>query len=220
VGPLRCGKRFVLVGDHHQLPPLVRNRDAAAAGMDVSLFKRLCDAHPKVVYTCTPAVVSAMLEVELCCWVEQAVVELRVQYRMNADIQVLPNALVYNNALRCGSDDVANARLCLPRAADSSCPAWLQTVMAPSCAVTFLNTDPIASIGAENSTRWSGKDARQFRMVNSCEVAVMASIVATAVACGCPATCIGVISPYRAQLRLVRSVLPAEFAEVEVCLCL
>jgi hypothetical protein len=48
LGPLRCGKRFVLVGDHHQLPPLVRSKEALQEGMDVSLFSRLCKMHPQV----------------------------------------------------------------------------------------------------------------------------------------------------------------------------
>lgn len=48
LGPVRRARRFVLVGDHHQLPPLVVNPAARALGMDVSLFKRLCDAHPEV----------------------------------------------------------------------------------------------------------------------------------------------------------------------------
>ena len=43
LGPLRACDTFVLVGDHKQLPPLVKNPRAIAGGMDVSLFKRLCD---------------------------------------------------------------------------------------------------------------------------------------------------------------------------------
>jgi superfamily I DNA and/or RNA helicase len=33
------------------------------------------------------------------------VVTLPVQYRMAADIMLLPNALIYNNALRCGTGE-------------------------------------------------------------------------------------------------------------------
>ena len=33
----------------------------------------------------------------------QAVVSLPVQYRMAADIMALPNALIYGDALRCGT---------------------------------------------------------------------------------------------------------------------
>jgi DNA replication ATP-dependent helicase Dna2 len=51
--------------------------------MDVSLFKRLSEAHP------------------------QAVVNLEFQYRMNADIMLLSNTLVYNHRLRCGTPAVA-----------------------------------------------------------------------------------------------------------------
>lgn len=45
----------------------------------------------------------------------QAVVALREQFRMNADIMALSNALVYSGQLRCGSAAVADASLILPR---------------------------------------------------------------------------------------------------------
>lgn len=51
--------------------------------MDVSLFKRLCEAHPN------------------------AVVNLEYQYRMNSDIMLLSNTLIYNHRLRCGTPTVA-----------------------------------------------------------------------------------------------------------------
>ncbi len=64
LGPLRFANIFVLVGDHYQLPPLIRNNEARDNGMDISLFKRLSEAHP------------------------QSVVNLEYQYRMNQDIMV------------------------------------------------------------------------------------------------------------------------------------
>ena len=48
IGPLLRARAFTLVGDHYQLPPLVRNKAAAAAGLATSLFRRLCEAHPQV----------------------------------------------------------------------------------------------------------------------------------------------------------------------------
>jgi DNA replication ATP-dependent helicase Dna2 len=48
IGPLLKARRFTLVGDQYQLPPLVQNKDAAAEGLATSLFRRLCEAHPKV----------------------------------------------------------------------------------------------------------------------------------------------------------------------------
>ena len=46
LGVVAMARRFVLVGDHMQLPPLVRSREALAMGFDESLFKRLAEAHP------------------------------------------------------------------------------------------------------------------------------------------------------------------------------
>ena len=51
LGPISCAVKFVLVGDHHQLPPLVRNEEARRGGLEGSLFKRLCHAHPQAVVT-------------------------------------------------------------------------------------------------------------------------------------------------------------------------
>ena len=48
LGALMRAQAFCLVGDHHQLPPLVQNPAAAEQGLGCSLFRRLCDAHPEV----------------------------------------------------------------------------------------------------------------------------------------------------------------------------
>ena len=56
----------------------------------MSLFRRLSDAHP------------------------QAVIDLTDQYRMNKDIMLLSNRLIYGDRLRCGSEMVANRTLDIP----------------------------------------------------------------------------------------------------------
>jgi len=43
---MRFANVFVLVGDHYQLPPIVRNLDAREFGFSKSLFKRLYEARP------------------------------------------------------------------------------------------------------------------------------------------------------------------------------
>ena len=90
LGALRVAGKFVLVGDHYQLPPIVKNPVAKAGGLDVSLFKMLSDRHP------------------------EAVTDLRYQYRMNEDIMLLANKLVYEDRLQCGSQEVALQTLKLP----------------------------------------------------------------------------------------------------------
>ena len=81
---------FVIASDEVDFSPItfqVKNAEARKGGLDISLFRRLSDAHPK------------------------AVVDLRFQYRMNADIMLLSNRLIYNDRLECGSEEVA--RRCL-----------------------------------------------------------------------------------------------------------
>ncbi|MFW6382940.1 MAG: AAA domain-containing protein, partial [Haloferacaceae archaeon] len=71
--------RFVLVGDHQQLPPVVR----AENGLRTSLFERLIDAHP------------------------DASVMLDRQYRMAQRIQAFSSAEFYDGALRPANGTVA-----------------------------------------------------------------------------------------------------------------
>ena len=70
-----------------QLPPLVVSDEAKAAGADVSLFKRLCEAHPA------------------------AVCDLTLQHRMAEDIMLLANRLVYSDRLKAATDAVAQSAL-------------------------------------------------------------------------------------------------------------
>lgn len=174
LGPLFFAARFVLVGDHHQLPPLVRNEHARNQGMDESLFKRLSDAQPS------------------------AVVHLGVQYRMNADIMALSNHLTYGGRLRCGkahggeSLQLPSLHL-LPRPIDHTARPWIDEALAPQRRVLFMDTDPVpcpeASVG--NATQ------------NPNEVKLVVQLCSALITAGALPANIGVISPYRAQLDLI-----------------
>lgn len=91
LGPIRYAEKFILVGDHFQLSPLVKSPEAQKGGLDVSLFKRLNDAHLN------------------------SVVNLEHQYRMCKDIMTVSNMLIYDGRLKCGNDQVANQVLTIPR---------------------------------------------------------------------------------------------------------
>ncbi|WP_136688026.1 AAA domain-containing protein [Halorhabdus amylolytica] len=84
--------RFVLVGDHQQLPPVVRSEDdiadrERAADLSQSLFERLIDAHP------------------------DAGVLLDRQYRMAQRIQAYSSREFYDGQLRPASGAVAGQTL-------------------------------------------------------------------------------------------------------------
>ncbi|KXZ52798.1 hypothetical protein GPECTOR_8g185 [Gonium pectorale] len=192
IGALALARSFLLVGDHYQLSPLVVSREAAQGGLGVSLFRRLSEAHP------------------------QAVVTLRSQYRMAADIMALSNALVYNGRMLCGNELVANATLHLPRlhmlsavggSAASACapwpaglpvPSWLLAALQPQCRVLLLDTDRVA--GCREQVLQDG-------MVNPGEVRVVHGLVAALVAAGLPPRDIGVASPYKAQVAALQPAL-------------
>ena len=160
LGAVLRAHQFALVGDHHQLPPLVQNPAAAEQGLDCSLFRRLCEAHPQVhplartlllVALCGPfckwhklpdklliGLRADTLRDEYNCpvWVcnvclyipmaAQAVVTLRTQYRMCADIMAIANELTYDGQLRCGSPLVEQGMLAQTAPIPESLPDWLR----------------------------------------------------------------------------------------------
>ncbi|CDF41218.1 unnamed protein product [Chondrus crispus] len=142
LGPLQfAAGPFILVGDHYQLPPLLRAQQANESivvvrnAMDASqacngtpairlnpenqrnesLFRRLCEFHP------------------------EAMISLSQQYRMSSEIMRLSNELVYSGSLSCGSEEIANQRLVTSLAAMEGKASWLQAILDQSRAVIFLD---------------------------------------------------------------------------------
>ncbi|KAK4057444.1 DNA replication endonuclease-helicase Dna2 [Microbotryomycetes sp. JL221] len=187
LGPLRFANTFVLVGDHNQLPPLVRNRAARKAGLDESLFKRLSDAHPR------------------------AVANLSLQYRMNSDIMLLSNRLIYRDQLKCGSNEVAERRLELKNRGAlrdllvKSEAEWLDAVVDPDRAVVFLQTDKMPALERRIGSRFD----------NAGEAKIVLHSTEALLRCGVQPQDIGVITPYRHQHKLLSRKLE-HVPEVEV----
>lgn len=195
-GPIRMAKTFVLVGDHNQLPPVVRNEEAREGGLDVSLFKLLSDTHP------------------------QSVVNLEHQYRMCEDIMTLSNTLIYEGRLVCGTEELRQRKLHIPkiealkqRHHDASTLAhvgtprsfctgpvpsrcWLYDVLQSEARVRFINTDTLLPLARE--------EAHGKRIVNSAEVRIVSQLVESLLTIGVPNNEIGVMTHYRAQLFLLK----------------
>ena len=70
-------KRFIMAGDHKQLPPTILNEDAARGNLSKSLFERLLEMHG-----------------------DKIRVMLDVQYRMNDEIAEFPNEEFYDGKLK------------------------------------------------------------------------------------------------------------------------
>ncbi|XP_037759445.1 DNA replication ATP-dependent helicase/nuclease DNA2 isoform X3 [Chelonia mydas] len=177
LGPLFYSHRFVLVGDHQQLPPLVHHTEARDLGMSESLFKRLEQN-------------------------KNAVVQLTVQYRMNSKIMSLSNKLVYEGKLECGSEKVSKATVILPNLknlklelelfADSS-ETWLKETFEPNNPVCFLNTEKVPA----------PEQAEKGGVSNMTEAKLVLFLTSFFIKAGCKASDIGIISPYRHQLKII-----------------
>ncbi|KAJ2613691.1 DNA replication endonuclease-helicase Dna2 [Coemansia sp. RSA 1804] len=187
LGPLLEAERFVLVGDHHQLPPLVRNTSSRDRGMGISLFKRLCEAHPS------------------------AVVRLEYQYRMNSDIQRLANNLIYDGHLRCGSSKVADQRI--QYKVDPSTAickkwpnlqpnghqsigrdmSWATSVLDAQRGAVFVDTDSVPG----HETRMDGSDL----VMNEVEIKIIKVLTSVLQGCGVEGRQVSILSPYRTQLK-------------------
>ncbi|KAF0043314.1 hypothetical protein F2P81_004651 [Scophthalmus maximus] len=195
LGPLFYAKRFVLVGDHQQLPPIVQNQEARSLGMDESLFKRL-ELH------------------------SDAVVQLNVQYRMNRQIMSLSNSLMYEGRLECGSERTASALLTLPFLLSVQSElsshsqthhqhelAWIQASLAPSNPVCFLDCSVVPAL----------ESVEQGGVSNHTEAALVHKLLSLLIKAGCKPSDIGVIAPYRQQLKCISALLQSSaFTGVEV----
>ncbi|XP_042487897.1 DNA replication ATP-dependent helicase/nuclease JHS1 isoform X3 [Macadamia integrifolia] len=178
LGPLMFASIFVLVGDHYQLPPLVQSTEARENEMGISLFCRLSEAHP------------------------QAISALQCQYRMNAGIMELSNALIYGNRLRCGSPEIANAKLQFLYAKPSI--SWLKEVLDPNKPVIFINTDMLPALEVKD----------QKTVNNPSEACIVAEIIDELVNKGVSEEDIGIITPYNSQANFIRRVVCAAFVEI------
>lgn len=195
-GPIRMARTFVLVGDHNQLPPVVKNEEAREGGLDVSLFKLLSDTHP------------------------ESVVNLEHQYRMCEDIMTLSNTLIYEGKLRCGTEQLRKRKLDIPRmdalkqrhhdastlfhagsprsfcAGPGSSRCWLYDILDAEARVRFINTDTVQPLVRE--------EAQGKRIVNSAEARLVSQLVDSLLTVGVPDVEIGVMTHYRAQLSLLK----------------
>ncbi|XP_076339940.1 DNA replication helicase/nuclease 2 isoform X2 [Tachypleus tridentatus] len=188
LGPLFYCHRFVLVGDPQQLPPVVQSKQARDLGMSESLFSHLS----------TPA----------------NTIDLNIQYRMNSEVMRLSNLFMYNGALECGSEETANATLTLNNTSLVQCfpslDSWPMIALATELkySVVMLNTDLIPAKEACNL---------QGLVSNPVEVELVTQLALVLLKGGLEQKNIGVITPYRRQVHLLREALGAHnVCELEI----
>ena len=176
LGALRFTKRFILVGDEKQLPPLVLSKAAAEQGLANSLFGMLKQQDEDYIKD-HPIAISAC-------------VALLTQYRMNRWISNFSSTLFYEKRLLAHAS-VAHRRLQFPNSiAPPDEDAAIAQVIAPQFPLVFLD---VRDEGANAQLKLSNAEAQATR-----------ALVAGLCARGIEAKDIGIIAPYRAQVANIR----------------
>jgi DNA replication ATP-dependent helicase Dna2 len=176
-GALRFAKRFILVGDEKQLPPLVLSKEAAALGLARSLFSDLKQRNEDYKKN-NPQVVSAC-------------VSLRIQYRMHRQISDFASTTFYNGLL-IPDRSVANRvlKLAPTRLWSITTASAIKRAIHPGSPLVFLD---VRSKQESNGAKISNAEARTVR-----------EVVAELLLQGIFEAEIGIIAPYRAQVANLR----------------
>ena len=176
LGALRFTKRFILVGDEKQLPPLVLSKEAAEQGLADSLFGSLKQLdedyikdHPMVVSAC----VALLTQYRMNRWISNFSSTLFYEKRLLAHVSVAHRRLHFPNSITLPDEDVSIAQ-----------------VIAPQFPLVFLD---VRDEEANAQLKLSNAEARATR-----------AIVAGLCARGIEAKDIGIIAPYRAQVANIR----------------
>ena len=180
--PLQYAKKCVLAGDHLQLPPTIKSSEAQK-DLELTLFQRMIDKFQ------SPGCKVVNHDGE-----DSFIVKMLVhQYRMHELIMKYPSYSLYKNKLIAGSE-VKSHRLCdLPgvvRTNDTSYP------------VIFIDT-----MGLNIREREEDKQASKS---NEGEAEIVMRHVRRLIAAGVAQECIAIISPYHAQVHLLRSLVTDE----------
>jgi superfamily I DNA and/or RNA helicase len=145
---------------------------------------------------------------------------------MNKDICRLSSEAVYGGRLKCGNNEVGSQLLavpsfpsCLPQAVSRAVYSWLKVVIDPQKPVIFVDTDnikkdprPVNKLNSVNqgSSEQEGIEALETsiggrvggNVVNPTEATLIRFILKGLFTSGVPASSVGVISPFRAQVRM------------------
>ncbi|KAJ0399921.1 hypothetical protein ATCC90586_000107 [Pythium insidiosum] len=187
--PMRKAPRCVLAGDHHQLPPTIKSKAAAAQGLEITLFDRLSRRE------------------ETKCVVRM----LDTQYRMHEHISDWSSRAMYGGALQSAAS-VARRKLSdLPHVS-------LGLVEDPDRVnATLLLLDTAGCELEEDATDDDGADSLlAMSKSNRGEAEVVARHVGELLRAGLKTHEIAVITPYNKQVQLLKALLLTEHPTLEI----
>ncbi|ANB15876.1 ATP-dependent 5'-3' DNA helicase HCS1 [Sugiyamaella lignohabitans] len=187
-------KRLIVAGDNQQLPPTVKTKDARNKDiLETTIFDRLVKLYGDKIKKL-----------------------LSIQYRMNTPIMSFPSMQMYGNKL-VADKSVADRLLSgLPDLNERNESADLDISLLDS-AVVWLDTQGGAFNESVPSDTDSAKksDINQSRL-NTNEAYLTRNYVEKLLALGLRQSHIGIISPYSAQVTLLKSLLSPTYPDIEI----
>uniref|UniRef100_A0A182JR23 DNA replication ATP-dependent helicase/nuclease n=1 Tax=Anopheles christyi TaxID=43041 RepID=A0A182JR23_9DIPT len=203
IRPLLQCKRFLLVGDPEQLPPVVKSDDARSLGASESMFHRLDQ--------------------------EGSFYILPTQYRMNRVLTKLANDFAYNGKLVCGNDIVENSTLSLPNLEKVrriyEVEKWLMKTISNQIDLSAVIVDTgntyqmnsnYRKLNEMSTIQTDGLSKSVMKCTNISELAVVVYICWALIQAGVQPESIGVIAPFRAQVDLIRKHLELLFQKQKI----
>lgn len=180
-------KRFIMAGDHKQLPPTVLNKEAARCGLSTSLFERLLEIHGNKIR-----------------------VMLEVQYRMSEEIAEFPSNEFYDGKLKAGENVKRQTLddLLQPMPKNDEQEGVLDFVLQENPFVFIDTVD--GGVEFRDKTR-KGATSKE----NEGEAQLVTDIVELLLNRGIKPEDIAVISPYDAQVGLIRKMLRVDDLEIK-----
>ena len=187
---LLCKRRLVLAGDHRQLGPVIKSKDSGGSELEVTLMDRVSRRPDSALLT-------------------EMLVE---QYRMNEDI------------MRWSSDEFYQSRLTAPhdvltrRLTDLPGVKVEPVTQAP---LVFIDTAGCEMYEDENDNEDAEKKSDIFALLsqsksNQHEVRLIHHHITRLLAANTPITAITVLSPYLAQVTLLRTHLVPLYPQLEI----
>ena len=186
--PAVKGSRLILLGDHKQLPPTVISQEAEENGFSISMLERLIERYGNDVLS-----------------------HLNVQYRMNEQIMAFPNKMFYEGRLQAGQEnrgwhlDVDANKLALSNAISNKIDLGQDFLSCIKKGTGFIHV-----LGQEKRT------GESFSVMNPLEAQCAVGVVKALVKMNVKKTQIGVISPYKAQVKMIQTMLEVEYNDIQV----
>ncbi len=175
--PIVKADRFIIAGDHKQLPPTVISNHPE---LKETLFENLIDQHPELSHI------------------------LNVQYRMHEKIMQFSNQHFYANKL-IAHESVKNHTLADLRVKPS--PTY-PDILDPEQPLVFVDT------GEEETEERQNQRSKSY--YNQTEATLCINYTKALLEMGLLPENIGIITPYTAQIKLIKKALEAEDIHIEV----